>query len=89
MLLPADIPLAAAPGEEKGPLKQALDRVLDAVPAGHDAVHWVASELAARALERCAGDLKEAAGMLGIAAPDLRKLLAESRSDSMETAGGR
>ncbi len=89
VLLPADIPLAAAPGAEKGPLKQALDRMLDAVPAGENAVQWLASELAARALERHSGDLKEAAAMLGIGAPDLRKLLAEGQSNSLEAAGGR
>jgi DNA-binding NtrC family response regulator len=78
VLLPADIPLAAAPGSEKGAIKQSVDRLLDTVPAGENAIAWFARELAACALERHAGELKEAAAALGISPAELRKILAET-----------
>jgi DNA-binding NtrC family response regulator len=78
VLLPADIPLAAAPGSEKGAIKQSVDRLLDTVPAGENAIAWFARELAACALDRHSGDLKEAAAALGIAPAELRKILADS-----------
>jgi DNA-binding NtrC family response regulator len=89
VLLPADIPLAAAPGSEKEGIRFSIDRLIDAVPAGENALAWLGHELAAAALERQGGDLKEAAGLLGIAAADLRKLLAESSASPLEAAGGR
>jgi DNA-binding NtrC family response regulator len=78
VLLPGDIPLAAAPGSEKGAIKQSIDRLLDTVPAGENAIAWFARELAACALDRHAGDLKEAASVLGIGITELRKILADS-----------
>jgi DNA-binding NtrC family response regulator len=78
VLLPGDIPLAAAPGSEKGAIKQSVDRLLDTVPAGENAIAWFARELAACALDRHAGDLKEAASVLGIGTTELRKILADS-----------
>ncbi len=80
VLLPADIPLAAAPGSEKGAAKQALSKLLDTVPAGENAIAWLARELAACSLERHDGDLKEAASELGIGASDLRRILAGGRA---------
>jgi DNA-binding NtrC family response regulator len=82
VLLPADIPLAAAPGSEKGAIKQSIDRLLDTVPAGENAIAWFARELAACALDRHAGDLKEAASVLGIETADLRKILAGEAADA-------
>ncbi len=78
VLLPGDIPLAAAPGSEKGAIKQSVDRLLDTVPAGENAIAWFARELAACALDRHAGDIKEAASVLGIGTTELRKILADS-----------
>jgi DNA-binding NtrC family response regulator len=86
VLLPADIPLAAAPGSEKGAIKQSIDRLLDTVPAGENAIAWFARELAACALDRHAGDLKEAASALGIGTTDLRKILADGPAGALEAA---
>jgi DNA-binding NtrC family response regulator len=86
VLLPGDIPLAAAPGSEKGAIKQSIDRLLDTVPAGENAIAWFARELAACALDRHAGDLKEAASALGIELAELRKILAEGPAGTLESA---
>ena len=83
VLLPADIPLAAAPGSEKGALKQSLGRILDSVPAGENALIWLARELATCSLERHDGDLKEAASELGMTASELRKILAEGSATTL------
>jgi DNA-binding NtrC family response regulator len=77
VLLPGDIPLAAAPGAEKGGARVVIDRLIDSVPAGTNAIAWLGRELAAAALERRGGDVKEAASLLGIAAAELKKLLAD------------
>jgi DNA-binding NtrC family response regulator len=84
VLLPGDIPLAAAPGSEKGAIKQSVDRLLDTVPAGENAIAWFARELAACALDRHAGDLKEAASALGIGTTELRKILADGPAGALE-----
>jgi DNA-binding NtrC family response regulator len=89
VLLPGDIPLAAAPGSEKGAIKQSVDRLLDTVPAGENAIAWFARELAACALDRHAGDLKEAASALGIELADLRKILAEDSGTPASAKAGR
>jgi DNA-binding NtrC family response regulator len=89
VLLPGDIPLAAAPGSEKGAIKQSVDRLLDTVPAGENAIAWFARELAACALDRHAGDLKEAASALGIELADLRKILAEDPGTPASAKAGR
>jgi DNA-binding NtrC family response regulator len=86
VLLPGDIPLAAAPGSEKGAIKQSIDRLLDTVPAGENAIAWFARELAACALDRHAGDLKEAASALGIGTTELRKILADGPAGTLEAA---
>ena len=86
VLLPGDIPLAAAPGSEKGAIKQSVDRLLDTVPAGENAIAWFARELAACALDRHAGDLKEAASALGIGTTELRKILADGPAGALEAA---
>ena len=87
VLLPADIPLAAAPGSEKGAVKQILSRLLDTVPAGENAIAWLSRELAACSLERHDGDLKEAASELGIGASDLRRILADSHAATLASIG--
>jgi DNA-binding NtrC family response regulator len=87
VLLPSDIPLAAAPGSEKGALRQSLTRILDSVPAGENALTWLTRELATCALERHDGDLKEAASELGMGAAELRKILASGNTQSIASAG--
>ncbi len=87
VLLPSDIPLAAAPGSEKGGLRPALVRILDSVPAGENALAWITRELAACVLERHDGDLKEAASELGTSAAELRKILASGNTQSLASAG--
>ncbi|MDB6080696.1 MAG: sigma-54-dependent transcriptional response regulator PilR [Akkermansiaceae bacterium] len=86
VLLPGDIPLADAPGAMRGSFKSALDQLIDAVPAGADGVVWVQRELAARALERQDGDMREAATLLGVTAGDLRRILSDSPLASTESS---
>ncbi len=79
VLLPADIPLAAAPGNLRGGLKGTFDQLIDAAPVGTHTLSWVLRELASRALERQDGDLKEAASLLGSDTAELRRLLNAER----------
>lgn len=78
VLLPADIPLAVAPGSVRGGMKGVVDQLIDAAPSGVDVLTWVRQELAARALERQDGDLKEAAALLGTDAGELKRILGDS-----------
>jgi len=87
VLLPADIPLAAAPGSEKGGVQQALSKLLDIVPAGENAIAWFARELAACSLDRHDGDLKEAASELGISASELRRILGDGNAAALAAIG--
>jgi hypothetical protein len=45
-------------------------------PTGVDLLAWVTREIAGRVVERAAGDLKEASGVLNLPADALRKILA-------------
>ncbi|MEM9236276.1 MAG: sigma-54 dependent transcriptional regulator, partial [Verrucomicrobiota bacterium] len=74
VLLPADLPLATAPGTPGKTLESALDQLLDSMPAatGH---RWINEELTARVLARNDGDVKQAAAALGLTGTEFRKLL--------------
>jgi len=85
VLLPGDIPLAAAPSTMRGGIKGALDQLLDAVPPGADGVAWVQRELTARALERQDGDMREAASLLGVTTGELRRMLSDSPLASVDS----
>ncbi|MEI6604668.1 MAG: sigma-54 dependent transcriptional regulator [Verrucomicrobiota bacterium] len=75
ILLPMDIPLASVPGIAQRGLPEAIDRLINAAPGGVDVISWLASEIAGRAIDRAAGDFKEAAITLGIDPAELKKLL--------------
>jgi DNA-binding NtrC family response regulator len=79
VLLPADIPMATAPGATRPGLNEALDRLLLAAPAGENVIDWLSRNLARRALERAHGEMKDAAAELGATPAELRKLLGSSR----------
>ena len=76
ILLPADIPLSAVPGNPPAFIATAVDQLINAAPSGGDLLAWVTAEVACRVLERADGDLKEASEVLMLPAADLRKLLA-------------
>ena len=75
ILLPADIPLASAPGKPTAAVTAALDDLINLAPAGDGVMHWLSREVAGRAVERSDGDLKEASALLGVTTTELRKLL--------------
>jgi DNA-binding NtrC family response regulator len=79
VLLPADIPMATAPGATRPGLNDALDRLLLAAPAGENVIGWLSRNLVRRALERAHGEMKDAAAELGAKPAELRKLLNSSR----------
>jgi DNA-binding NtrC family response regulator len=76
VLLPADIRLAATPGKSGRGAAVHCDALLDAMPSEHGH-RWLTAQLASRLLERHSGDLRTAAGELGLTAPQLRKWLGE------------
>ncbi len=75
ILLPADIPLATAPGKSRDGLTAALDQMINAVPTGVHVIEWLTREVAGRVLDRSRGDLKAASAALGVEAAELKKLL--------------
>ena len=75
ILLPADIPLASAPGKSPALLNSSLDQLINVAPGGEDLFAWINREVACRVLERADGDLKEASLSLNLSAAELRKLL--------------
>ncbi|MEI8038908.1 MAG: sigma-54 dependent transcriptional regulator [Verrucomicrobiota bacterium] len=75
ILLPADIPLASAPGKSPAFIAAAIDQVINLAPVGADLLDWVSREIAGRVVEREDGDLKKASVTLNLPASDLRKLL--------------
>jgi len=76
ILLPADIPLASAPGKSPALISGAIDQLINLAPAGEELLSWASREIAGRVVERADGDLKEASVTLNLSAADLRKLLA-------------
>jgi DNA-binding NtrC family response regulator len=76
ILLPADIPLASAPGRSGPRLDETLDQLINAAPTGADVLEWIAREIAGRSIERAGGDMKEASIALGMPPADLKRLLA-------------
>lgn len=76
ILLPADIPLASAPAKSPAMIASAIDQLINVAPAETNLLEWLARETAGRALDRCDGDLKEAAALLNLPAAELKKLLA-------------
>jgi len=77
ILLPADLPLASAPGRSGAGLNESLDQLLNSAPTGCKPLEWISGKIAARSLERTDGDMKQAAMALGLSTAELKKLLAE------------
>jgi DNA-binding NtrC family response regulator len=75
ILLPADIPLASAPGTSPAAVSSALDHLINLAPTGGDLLGWINREVAGRVVDRADGDLKQASLMLNLPAAELRKLL--------------
>ena len=75
ILLPADIPLASAPGMSPAGVTAALDRLINHAPGDEDLLSWLSRELVGRVVERANGDLKEASLVMNLSAAELRKLL--------------
>lgn len=76
ILLPADIPLASAPGKSPAATSNALDQLINIAPAGENLIDWISREVAGRLLERSDGDIKEAAIVSNMSATKLREILA-------------
>jgi DNA-binding NtrC family response regulator len=75
ILLPADIPLASAPGKSPAMVSAAIDQLINLAPTGVDLLDWVKSEVAGRTLERADGDIKQASVLLNLPPSELRKIL--------------
>jgi DNA-binding NtrC family response regulator len=76
ILLPADIPLASAPGRSTAKFEETLDALINAAPTGVDVISWLTKEVVGRSIERAGGEMKEASIALGIPSAELKKLLA-------------
>ncbi|MCU0750570.1 MAG: hypothetical protein MUF13_13595, partial [Akkermansiaceae bacterium] len=75
ILLPADIPLASAPGKTPALLVAAIDQLINVAPTGENLLEWISREIAKRALERADGDIKEASTAMHLPPAELKKLL--------------
>jgi len=76
VLLPADIPLASAPGKSPAVIAAAADQLINLAPTGENLLSWITREIAGRVVERADGDFKKASTMLNLPAAEIRKLLA-------------
>jgi len=76
ILLPADIPLASAPGKTSA-LAHGLDQIIDASPSDAPLMEWLSRQLVGRLLDRSGGDLKGAALALGVNVAEVKKILSE------------
>ena len=76
VLLPADIPLASAPGKSPAAFSAAVDQLINVAPAGEDLLPWLTREIVGRVVERGDGDFKKASAMLNLPVAEIRKLLA-------------
>jgi DNA-binding NtrC family response regulator len=75
ILLPADIPLASAPGKSTAVVSAAIDQLINLAPTGADLLDWAKTEIAGRTLERADGDIKQASLLLKLPPAELRKIL--------------
>lgn len=74
VLLPADIPLATAPGRTSA-LAHGLDQIINSAPGDASLIAWLSRQVAGRLLDRSGGDVKEAAIALGMEPAELKKML--------------
>jgi DNA-binding NtrC family response regulator len=75
ILLPADIPLASAPGKSPAAVSAALDQLINHAPSDEDPLAWITREVVGRVVERADGDLKDAAVQLNLPVAEIRKIL--------------
>ena len=75
ILLPADIPLAAAPGRTSA-LANGLDQVINSAPVEMPLMSWLSKQVVGHLLDRSGGDLKEVAVALGVELAEVKKILA-------------
>lgn len=76
ILLPADIPLASAPGKTSA-LAHGLDQIINASPSDAPLMEWLSRQLVGRLLDRSGGDLKGAALALGVNVAEVKKIHSE------------
>jgi DNA-binding NtrC family response regulator len=76
ILLPADIPLASAPGKASV-LAQSLDMLINSAPSDTPMLEWFSKQLVGRLLDRTGGDLKDAAVVLGVELADIKRILSK------------
>jgi len=74
ILLPADIPLASAPGKTSA-LAHGLDLVINSAPSDMLLMDWVSKQIVGRLLDRTGGNLKETARSLGVELADVKRIL--------------
>ena len=74
VLLPADIPLASAPGKSSV-LAHGLDQIINSAPSDTPLMTWLHKQVVGRLLDRSAGDLKETAVALGVNLAELKRIL--------------
>lgn len=74
ILLPADIPLASAPGKTSA-LAHGLDQVINSAPADTQLMEWVSRQVVGRLLDRSGGNLKDTARALGVDLAEVKKIL--------------
>lgn len=77
ILLPADIPIASAPGSSPAAVNAALDQLINLAPPDCELLSWLNHELACRVVDRTDGDLKQASLLINLPIAELRKLLSE------------
>ena len=75
ILLPGDIPLAAAPARTSA-LAYGLDQVINSAPADSQLMDWVSKQLVGRLLDRSGGDIANVASELGVEPADVKRILA-------------
>jgi DNA-binding NtrC family response regulator len=75
ILLPADIPLASAPGKSPAAVSAALDQLINHAPSDEDPLVWITRGVVGRVVERADGDLKNAAVQLNLPVAEIRKHL--------------
>jgi DNA-binding NtrC family response regulator len=76
ILLPADIPLASAPGKASV-LAQSLDMLINSAPSDTPMLEWFSKQLVGRLLDRTGGDLKDAAAVLGVELAEIKRILSK------------
>lgn len=75
VLLPADIPLASAPGKAPANITASIELLMQSAPNNQSPIEWASREIANHALEQADGDIKRASRALLMTVDELRKIL--------------